>query len=320
MIRNAYLIHQWPYALSTVQLDGMMTWIANHGFNAVSIAVNEMDFEKNANNLKHVFQAAKRQGLAVHAVPSRWGGMVAGVPGVHSGFCIDRPDCCARDVHGETLVSPIWGYTASVYAQGTKEQFTKWLIQLFELCPFDGLIWDEPKNFYFTDYSSAALSSRPAYTEMEYEYGRVASFYDEINIIARTIHPDIYISMFVYADSEPPVIEAISRIRTLNSFGIDGNPFIPQRMTDKRRKTLIGTLNRVKALALPQGKDSMALIENFGISIEENILMEEQLKDVLAVRPEHLLAYYYGRNNEDPERTMDLIGRAFSRLAAADMQ
>lgn len=315
MIRNAYLIHQWPYAFSSSYLNEMMKWLADHGFNAVSIAVNELDFLKNANNLKQVFRTAKNHGLAVHAVPSRWGGMVAGVPGVHSGFCIDRPDCCVRNIHGERLVSPIWGYSASVYAKETAEQFRKWLVQLFELCPFDGLIWDEPKNFYFIDYSPIACSLRLVDVDMEYEYEKVASFYDEMSTFVKTIRPDVYTSMFVYADSEPLVFEVISRIETLNSFGIDGNPFIPQRMTDKRGKTLIGTLDKIRELAVPKGKDVMALIENFGISKEENILIEEQMDRVLAAKPEHLLAYYYGRNNEEPERTMDIIGKTFLKLA-----
>lgn len=320
MIRNAYLIHQSPYAFPPAHLRETMAWIASHGFTAVSIAVNEIDFEKNAFNLRSVFEAAKRHDLAVHAVPSRWGGIVAGVPGIFSGFCMENPGCLVLTRDGAPVVRPSWGYMASLYAPETFDFFCRMLERLFALCPFDGLIWDEPKSFHTIDFSPMACAVRPQDAGLAFERAQAANFFDRLCAYIRSRFPNVYLSMFVYADSDPQVLDAIAGMEALDCFGIDGNPFIPRRVTDKRLKTLIHTTADIKRRAQAAGKDSLALIESFGLTREENRLMQGEIGSVMRSGMDHLLAYYYGRNNEAPDETMQIIGEAFRALGEATAQ
>lgn len=315
MIRNAYLIHQAPYAMPPAHLRDTMAWLCAHGFDAVSIAVGEIDFDKNAINLRRVFEAAKQAGLAVHAVPSRWGGIVAGVPGMFSRFCMENPSCLVLDADGRPAVRSSWGFMASIYAPQTLALFCGLLERLLALCPFDGIIWDEPKSFYLLDHSQQALAVRPPDGGLTFERAQVAAFYTRVCACARALRPGVYQSLFVYADSPPEVLRAAAGIDGLDCVGIDGNPFVPVRMTDKRGKTLVGTLDAVRSLAAAQGKQSMALIENFGLTHEENALMAASIDTVTHSGVDHLLAYYYGRNNEAPDETMRIVGEAFQRLA-----
>ena len=61
--------------------------------------------------------------------------------------------------------------------------------------------------------------------------------------------------------------------------------------------------------AKKNGKKSLFLIENHNMPDEDNDLMEARLGDILALKPDHLMYYYYPRNVDKPDDNMAIIAK-----------
>lgn len=311
MYKNAYYIHQYQYNRPPAHVDWDMDWISSNGFNAVSIVINEIDLIKTEIGIDRVFKSAKKHGLKVHLVPARWGGILAGAVGVQSLFCIQHPEFLIYDEKGKPVVNKYWGAMASIHCPETYAFFCETIDLIFRNWDFDGIIWDEPKSFDIVDLSPCARKIRPENAGVEWDREQFAHFFDKLGKYIKDKYPNVRLSMFIYGDYTDDIFDCCCRINHLDDVGIDGNPFVPLRSTDKRRKTLIGNAFRFHKKAKSYGKNSLALLENFGMTKEENKLMEESMPEILSYGIDHLLAYYYGRNNEDPDENMEIISRFF---------
>lgn len=97
---NAYYFRRHTYTLVPRHLREDMEWMADCGTQAVSIGVLEQDLEAARWNLDHACREADRAGLKVYAVPSRWGGLVAGSLKVPSLFTATHPETWVRKADG----------------------------------------------------------------------------------------------------------------------------------------------------------------------------------------------------------------------------
>jgi len=311
MYKNAYYIHQYSYNHPPARLGADMKWMAENGFDALSVVVNEIDLIKNQSGIDHVFNSAKEYGLKIHIVPSRWGGIVAGTPGIQSSFCMENPEDVVYSKDGAPLRHFLWGTMASIHSPKTYAFFCDTLKSVLTRWEFDGIIWDEPKCFNTIDYNPLAMKKRPEDAGLEWDRQQFAGFFDRLGAFVKENFPKVRLSMFVYGDVEDDIFDCCCRIKNLDDIGIDGNPFLPERATDKRRKTLIGNAARFGQKAHAAGKNSLALAENFGLTKEEDKMMDKCLPEILGYGIDHMLAYYYGRNNEDPDENMRIIARHF---------
>lgn len=314
MYKNAYYIHQYAYNHTPACLDADMKWISENGFDALSIVVNEVDLIKNQSGIDHVFDFSKKYGLKLHMVPSRWGGLVAGTPGIQSSFCMKNPHDVVFGKDGAPVSNFLWGTMASVHSPKTYSFFCDTLDSVLSRWKFDGIIWDEPKCFNTIDYNPLAVEKRPENAGLEWDRQQFAGFFDRVGAYVRQKYSSVRLSMFVYGDVDDDIFKCCCNIKNLDDIGIDGNPFIPERSTDKRRKTLIGNALRFSKMAHAAGKSSMALAENFGLTREEDEMMDKCLPEILGYGIDHMLAYYYGRNNDDPDGDMRIIGRHFKNI------
>jgi hypothetical protein len=71
------------------------------GTNTVSTAVPEQDLHAAVKNIRTVCEKAAKAARAVHAVPSRWGGLVAGAPKVPNLFSVTDPQTWMLKEDGE---------------------------------------------------------------------------------------------------------------------------------------------------------------------------------------------------------------------------
>lgn len=312
MYKIAYYIHQYQYNQTPAHTQEDMAWIRSNGFDGVAMVVNEVDLVKGDRNIDRVFSAAKAQGLKMHLVPSRWGGLVAGTPGIKSAFSSSHPDDLMRSKDGSVQAGALWGALASVHSPATFQFFCDNFSAVLSRWPFDGIIWDEPKGFRTEDYSTHAMKTRPEGADVQWDNQQFAHFFDRAGKFLKEKYPGIRLSMFVYATMPQEVLDCCTGIEHLDDFGIDGNPFIQKRETDKQGKTLLENGKKIMELSHRAGKNGLMLIENFDLTLEETKLMDQSLPEILsyASQPEDvLMAYYYGRNNEDPDEVMQILSK-----------
>lgn len=312
MYKIAYYIHQYQYNQTPAHTREDMAWIAENGFDGVAMVVNEHDLVKGDRNIDLVFSSAKAAGLKVHLVPSRWGGLVAGTPGIKSAFSSSHPDDLMRSKSGAVQQNSLWGALASVHSPATFSFYCEMLDQIFSRWSFDGIIWDEPKGFGVEDYSIHAMKKRPDGAGIYWDNQQFAHFFDRLGEYLKTKYPHIRLSMFVYATMPQEVLDCCCAIRYLDDIGIDGNPFIQNRSTDKQGKTLLENGDKIMKMAHHAGKNGLMLIENFDLTLEETALMDANLPEILSYvhhKDDVVMAYYYGRNNEDPDRVMEITSK-----------
>ncbi len=309
MYKNAYYIHQYSYNQPPLYIDNDMQWLVDHGFNAISIAVNEIDLLKNPLGIDRLFNSAKKHGLKVHLVPSRWGGIVAGTPGIQSYFCMKNPKDTVLAKDGTPILSGLWGTMASIHSPNTYNFFCEAFDSIYGNWHFDGIIWDEPKCFNIIDYNPLAQKKRPIDSGIEWDREQFASFFDRIGAYIRAKYQNVELAMFLYGDIEDEIFDCCCKIINLDDLGIDGSPFLPNRNTDKRKKTLIKNAAYFRDKVLDSGKNSLILIENFNMTKDEDKMMDLSLPTIIGYNIDHVLAYYYGRNNEDPDGNMKIIVR-----------
>lgn len=314
MLKIAYYIHQWPYTKPPAEMRRDMEWMRGCGFDAVAVTVCELDLEKYPVDIDRVVALIREYGMKPFLVPSRWGGLVAGAVGVKSYFSAAHDGALMRRRDGSAVEDPLWGRMASVHSPETIAFYQETLDVCMRRWHFDGIIWDEPKAFDLQDFSEHALAKRGADDSLAWDRRMFANFFDEIGAYVKQNYPGTRLSMFIYAHLPQDIMDLCTAIEHLDDFGIDGNPFRQMRKTEKNKKTLLGNAEKIAKACRKAGKNSLILIENFDLLASETREMDKNLPEILASGVDVVMAYYYGRNNEDPDAVMEVTRRHLRAL------
>lgn len=317
MIITSYYLMSHMYTLVPRHVREDMEWMADKGNHNVAISVLEQDLYASKWNMDILIKEANRVGMGVLAVPSRWGGLVAGAPKVPSHFTVTRPDTWMLNRDGSPVIQNPQGPMSSIYHPDTEAFFKQSLEQLLTEWDFSGVIWDEPKMLGTRDFSPAALKIVPEEASMENHLDEAAKFFDRLGTYARTIKPSIRLSLFMYANERGYAVERFACISSLNDFGCDGRPWYYEDggTLESQDKTLLGQAERFLDAARVNGKNGLILIENHNMDMEDMAKMEHRLPEVLALEAEHLMYYYYPRNVSDPDRMMSFLGDAIQKFS-----
>ena len=315
---NAYYLRANMYTLVPRHVREDLEWMADAGTNVVSVAILEQDFFAAQQNVELIRREATRLKMKVFATASRWGGLVAGAPKVPSLFSALHPETWVlnRDGSPAKFVKTS-GVMSSVYHPATYEFFCQSADKLFQELGVDGVTWDEPKAFR-PDYSRAALEQLgPNPTRSDFTKG-AANFYARVSHYTRQHHPDKTINLFLMATNTDEEARAASAIPDLDYFGCDGRPWSAaaelaearkQGRAERHPKVLVGRGEFFLNLARQHGKKGLLLAETFSMPASMIPVMDAGLEQVLALQPDQLIYYYYGRNTEDPDRTMAVVAR-----------
>ena len=111
---NAYYFRQHMYTLVPRYVREDMKWLADVGTDAISIGVLEQDLYASVYNINIIIEEAARVGIDVWAVPSRWGGVIAGSPKVPSVFTIQHPETQICDADGSPHNTAVSGRISSI--------------------------------------------------------------------------------------------------------------------------------------------------------------------------------------------------------------
>ena len=308
-ILNAYYFRAHMYTLVPHQVREDLQWMADIGTNAVSIAILEQDLRAAVENVEIVANEANKLGMDLMVVPSRWGGLLAGAPKVPSVFTIQNPQAWMVTKDGGFYLDENVGTHSSFHYPETVNFFKASLDKIFNLWNVKGIIWDEPKVYDIPDFSNMAKTKISAVENISLHNKAFSNFFSELNTHIKTNYPEVSTNLFIYANHRKEVIDSIATIANLDYMGCDGRPWSTKDtgQVEQEGKVLLGPGQSFLEAARKNDKKSLLLVENHNMTADNNTLMDKRLPEVLALKPEHLIYYYYPRNLDKPNENMAII-------------
>lgn len=318
----AYYFRAHMYTCVPRHIREDMEWMAEKGTNYVCPAVLEQDLFAARENLDLITTEAERVGMRILAVPSRWGGLVAGAPKVPSMFSVLNPQTWIQLKDGRTgFADGVSGVISSIHSPETFEFFCETMRRMYVQHPsWAGLILDEPKAFMM-DYSPPARKALGGEAAAADHLRAVRDFFSRVCAYAKTNWPDKCTILFQQAYLDAQELEISSEVEHLDFYGLDGRPWgyeDDNRMkgsdghqeSGKGKVLLGGVAEKVIEMARKQdGRKSFVLIENHNLKSSMIEPLDRNFPAVLALPADMFCYYYYPRNVEEPDRVMDLIGR-----------
>jgi len=310
---NAYYFRAHSYTLVPRHVREDLKWMADLGTHTVSVAILEQDLFAAVQNMEIICEEAKKLGMEVWAVPSRWGGLVAGAPKVPSLFTILHPETWKKNRDGSYAESRVSGRISSIFHPATLDFMVERAKAVFRTWDMKGLIWDEPKSLDpdFHELARAKVGSNPSSEDF---VDANADFYSRVNQAVKSEFPDKEIAMFLHANKSDYIVDRFAEIEDLDTYGCDGRPWYESDLghTESQGKVLLGGVGqRFIDAARKRGKRSLWLVENHNLPDEEIPLLEKRLPEVVQTDVDHLIYYYFPRNLASPEKVMNVFQRHF---------
>jgi len=281
-----------------------LAWMVDAGTDSVAIGIHEFQLDYgHQQQLDILFDEAERVGLAVHAIPSRWAGLVAGWPSAAGRFAATHPDSWMRDADGTPSFRTFCGGAlCSIYDPATKAFFLDAIDRMLSAWPVKGLIWDEIKVLHEEDHSKHARETLGEPAKGKVQVQHAVDFFSQASRFARGKRTKLIISCFVYAYLPDDILDACASIDELDYFGIDGRCW-PDK--DPKTKVLFGNMSRARAACAKHDVGSLALIETQTMKGGEAQRTIAHLPAFLEQPVDHLLYYYHGACREDEDFCMD---------------
>ncbi|MBO0829001.1 MAG: hypothetical protein J2P24_14605 [Streptosporangiales bacterium] len=295
-ILNAYYLAANAYTVVPRRVREDMTWMASIGTTAVSISVLEQDFDSANANIRITVEEAKRAGITPYAVPSRWGSLVAGAPSVPSNFTETHSDTWVTRSDG-TPYTNSRGHRSDPNHPKTIQFFQDSVERLLTQWPFEGVIWDEPKENDAVDLFRQASEH------------------------AKAVSPDVTVALFLdlsafQGASSDDAAEQFARIGAVDYFGCDGSPWGRDDPADQNKVLLGGDGERFISMARSNGKRSFLLAETYALAKSVYPLVDKRFPEVVDLGSDCLSYYYYPRDVEDPDQLMDITRKHVRNYAA----
>ncbi|MCE9616067.1 MAG: hypothetical protein K8T26_17485 [Lentisphaerae bacterium] len=288
-----------------------MQWMADVGTDYAAVGVHEFQLERLGDaGFDIICDEAARVGIKIHAIPARWGGLIAGWSTAAGMFSATHPEAWMRNADGTPVIRNFaGGAICSIYHPATLESFQHNLTRLLKQWPIDGIVWDEIKVLRDEDHSAAAIKALGGPSTGETHVRNMAAFFSKANQFARAIKPDLVISCFIYAWFEDWIMRHCAAIDGLDYFGIDGVA-IPHE--DPRRKSVFGNFQRSAVVAREANRKTLCLVETMpgsGLPLEQAI---GYVREFIQTPIDNLYYYYHGSNVGPMKRYMSEMKRVLT--------
>ena len=288
------------------ELDEMASW----GTNIVCLGVTSLAMDRAPRNVHFIVEECHKRDMKCYIVPSRIAGITAGAPISPSSFSQLNPDTWIKDKNGVTPKRKV-GPICSFYHPKVVDFFHQVCNQMLDLWDLDGFIWDEPKTTYWQDFSPLALKNNPEGDFQTYMKDHT-NFFSQINKGIKEKKKDCTIVYFDEAVRPDVVVEESAKMQYIDYFGPDGKPWPREASplgidTERSKKVVPKYGERFFVEARKNKLKTMCLPENHNMSKQDNDLMEQYLPSILEMDIDMWVYYYYGRNQEEPERNMNII-------------
>ncbi len=279
-----------------------MEWLADAGTDNIAIGIHEFQLEdqQGGGATDIIFSEAERAGVKVHAIASRWAGLVAGWPTAAGMFAATHPEAWMRKADGSPVIATFCGgAVCSPYHPATLECFKRNIDRMLKRWPFAGIIWDEIKCLEEEDHSEAAINALGEPSRGQAHVSGLAEFFGKVSRHARQCKPDIVISFFIYAWFSDMIMRGCAEIDQLDFFGIDGI-CLPDHP-----KSVFGNYERAAAVCSAARRKTLCLVETMPrVGLNKTI---DYVTEFLRQPIDHLLFYYYGNNVGPMEAYMNAM-------------
>lgn len=277
------------------------------GTDAISLCVQEEQLTNwHQKRLHNVVDLAHEAGLAVHAVPNRWAGLVAGWLDGFGRFTLDHYDTLIRGKDGSPLTSKDGNYemTSCTQNPAVRAHIEQTLCTMMTHYAFDGVIWDEPhSSVCYCPYCVRAAGGEPTDS---WQYARTAQFLDDMSAYIQAIRPDTTISAFTMPESEG-LFRALLATKHIDYLGSDGHLRSPEHQMHRMKKTIFEAYDQFQPLLEKAGKKTFFLIEAQRHRDEDLSNYLENVEKAFLLPMDHLMYYYSAHemslHNEDTFNT-----------------
>lgn len=261
---NCYYYAPHNHSLLMRHIEYDLANMVRMGVDVVSLCVQEDQLTNwHQQRLKNFVQRAHQYGLNVHAVPNRWAGMTAGWLDGFSNWSVEN-----RDTHYTDPKYKGRPYSNPAHPKVT-EHYRKY-IKLLAEAGFDGIIWDEPRPFDRTE---------------------IFYFLDEMSACAKSLKPDIVISMFAES-SCLHLKDTFPELQHMDYLGSDGHIRSRDHKMHRMKTTIFEAHEAFYEPLKTAGKKTFFLLEaqRHRDADLQNYL--DNLEEAFSLPMDHLMFYY----------------------------
>ncbi len=301
---SAYCLSYQNWTVIPYQMEADFNEMVSMGFDTVCLTFSESEMRYSRRAFEIQVKLARKAGLKVFVIPSRLGGRFAGAPLMISTWLA---------LHPQHIVPGGWLPVACLESEEFRtwiKDFMKTIITDYQL---DGIVWDEPKDVGLIDNhpeSVLKFGQNPTY---EMGVTGFLDFFDDLTSYCNSLQPNIIQTLFAQKGDDPLFTEKAVCLKNIQYFGYDG---ILSRQS-YFKEAPVWTKNRLEDVwdrnvheCNLGSKKTFALVENMLMPNSVISEFEENFERYMQnYRPDHLSIYYYGHNNEDPQKVHDVVKR-----------
>jgi hypothetical protein len=313
MLINSYYYAPHNHTFLDSHLESDLNHMVDLGVDAVSICVQETQLMNwHQKRLTNVVERIKQKGMLAFAIPNRWAGLTAGWLDGFGTFSVNHPETWIHgpDGHPETPEKGNNELLSCIRFPIVREHIEIHLDRMFNLYPFDGIIWDEPH-------------SRPCYCSFckasgetpEKHNVRTAAFLDGLNHFIKARKPKSLISIFVQPH-EGMLLKECLPYSSFDFVGSDGHIRHSSHVMHRMKGTIFDAHREFYPSIVSSGRKSFFLLEAQRHRNEDLQYYLQVLDEAFALPMDHLM-FYYSAHEMGPEQEKifnEATWNALSRL------
>jgi hypothetical protein len=307
--------------------------MADHGCNAVLLAVSEFDWWFWRRNVVRLVDAAKDRGFNTYVDLWGWGKTLAGEP--PSLFLMSSIDGRQRAASGKTY------HAACLNHAPFREHLRRSIAEVITETNVDGLFWDEPHyaNWHDPDWACTCPICAALYRDLygcdmplelttevvEFRENRAVGFLRELSEQVKETDPSVDVTCCLLPTVSPLIgitdWEKVASIPELDTLATDPYYFHTEMNREQGLRFFRETSENCLKLAKRHGKKSQLWLMAFRVPAGREAELSEAVDIAAELGVDSLFAWPYRggegsvQESGDPRRVWATIGEAYRRIS-----
>lgn len=301
---TAYCLSYGNWTVIPHQWDECFGELSGLDYDAVALSYSESDDVYCQRTFEAQIHTAHKHGLKVFAIPSRLGARFAGAPMMYSRFLTEHPEC-------QIPTHPHYACLESQRFLDWIRAFIRKLVSQFEI---DGLVWDEPRGMEIVSTHPDTLNFYGRLQTVEEAQDRFLWFLETLMNDADEIRPGLIQTIFNQKTTPEYFCKKSASLPLLDYYGYDGTLSDQSFFHEPKFHNKYQIFEIMERMRKEVNGKSFCLLENILLPNSAIAEFEENLERFLSTESvDQLCLYYYGHNNEDPERVQKITNSLLSK-------